>query len=314
VIERITENECAGAQLKETPMLIGMWSPGDTTWVEYPGPGRSQLQPTTAVQIGSLTTSYLVPQLLAELEDAGLSLESVAIPVVDDEGQTIREITYRQLLLHHSDLPSYAAKADESELDQLLGMNRALVNQDPASIKHRYKFDHWNYVLASTALRSTSAMRNDLRPNELAFTDKLSDSLRQALLTTTTARALVPQERTASTLFAASTAGVASAMQLISLLDSLSNESFDQLVTAPTHADRPNTLVAPGWHIIKLKNGEQTFINSGKTRFFGSAVVYYPLTKTGVVIVAADSKRLDCLAMDILRNLNNNWRRVPSDE
>ena len=314
VIERITRNECAGAQLRETPMLIGLWSLTDTTWVEYPGQSMSQLKPTTAVQLGNLTTSFLVPRILQEMADEEVTLDSTAIPVRSQDGRIIRNISYADLLLHRSDLPAFNPAPGQTELDQLLAMDAALRQQDQGDVSGRYKFNHWNYVLAATALRSRVARRPDLRVRDLAYTDQLTDSLRQALLNTTLEARRAPRERDQNALFAPSTAGIASAIQLVGLLDSLARTDLTELPSSPTLPDRPQTSIVPGWHKIEVHDGKAVLINSGRTRYFGAAVAYYPYTQTGVVVVSAQGKRLDCLTMDILRNLNQNWRRTPGNE
>lgn len=315
VVERIATNECAGAGLAATPMLIALWSPGDTTWIDYPDATAARLTPDDPVQLGALTTAYLVPELLQRIGAAGLTLDDVAVPVKSERGETVRDITFRQLLLHRSDLPFVEPAVGASELDQLLAMNRALVAQSPTEVKERYRFDHWNYALADAALSGRGGDAPAARrPRDIAYTDALPDSTRRTLLALTTTRDRTPRERKPSTLFAPSTAGVASAHQLLELLGRLSRENLEALPSAPTLPDRPRTSIVPGWHRITLKNDEVVYINAGFTRFFGAAVAYYPYTQTGVVITATEGKRLDCLAMDILRNLNQNWRRTPGDE
>lgn len=310
VINQIIGNECAGSRLDGTNMLVTLWSPADTSFIQYPANVETGLTPETPVQIGGLTTSFLVPVLLAQIESLGLTLDSTAIPVYTRFGKHVRNITFGQLLTHHSNLPVYSPGNSGDALDHLLVIDDLLAKQNQEEITGKYRFTHWNYTLAAEALRSRKAGLEDLRPT-LAYSDRIPDSTK-TLLATSQARAIAPKENQHSDLFALSTAGIASTLQLISLLDSLHLSDVDQHLGLPTFKDRPNTEVIPGWYKINLKNGQHVYLNGGRTRRHSASVVYYPYTETGVIAVATDSKQLDCLVMDILRNLNENWKRKPT--
>jgi len=307
VIDKIANNECAASQLQETPLLVGLWRNGEVSYVHYPDSLSSRLKPTTDVQLGGLTASFLVPRLTEELHAANLTLDSTAIVVRSPTGSPIRNITFAQLILHVSDLPSYDPGPDGSTLDHLLALNSLLSKQDQALVRGRYRFDHWNYTLAAEALSSRVGLKDDFRHPQLAYSDALPDSILQNLAASS-AKVTAPRERQRPDLFALSTAGVASAEQLVRLVDSLSNTDLAQLPSSPTLPNRKNTAAVPGWYRIVLRDGRPFYLNSGMTRRYGAAVAYFPDTKTGVVAVAADSKRLDCLAVDILRNFNNDWK------
>ena len=319
LVGKIARNECAGAGLARTPLLVALWTPTDTTYANYPAPedraaaGDSPppLTPATPVQIGALTTSFLVPRLLGELAALGLTLDSVAIPVRRADGTPLRDITFGQLLRHRADLPVYEPPPTGTALDHLLTVDRLLREQDPSEVRGRYRFDHWNYTLAAEAIRTRKSGLPVARPRELAYNDRMPDSLRDALAVSR-ARAVAPQENQHPELFALSTAGVASTERLIALLHALDAERDTEAPSAPTTADRPNTRIGMGWFVVRLRDGRDVYLNSGQTRRHGAAVAYFPSTRTGVVVTAADSKRLDCLAMDILRNFNNDWRRQPA--
>jgi len=310
VINQIIGNECAGSRLDGTNMLVTLWSPGDTSYINYPASVATDLKPETPVQIGGLTSSFLIPVMLDQLQRLNLTLDSTAIPVYHKNGTLRRSITFSQLLLHHSDLPVYSPNSEGDALQHLLVVDDLLAKQPEKDITGTYRFTHWNYTLAAEAIRSRQSGLPQLRPT-LAYSDRLPDSTRSALARSQ-ARLIAPKENQHPELFALSTAGIASTHQLISLLDSLSLVDLDALPEAPTHKDRPNTYVVPGWHKMYLKNGEHVYLNGGRTRRHSASVVYYPYTQTGVIAVATDSKQLDCLVMDILRNFNDNWKRKPT--
>ena len=315
VIDLIVRNECAAAQLRGTPMLVALVEPGDTTYIRYPrGLDAAMLDATTPVQLGAVTASFFVPSFLEQLYAAKLTLDSVAIPVRSADGRPMREITFADLLLHRSDLPVVSLAAELSPLDQLLAVDRLLREQDPTELRGRYRYDHWNYTLAREALRTRLQGMLPLRAPALAYNDRLPDSTRAALGTTVARAADAPRERQHPELFAASTAGVASTYELIALLDSLSRADLANLPEAPTLPDRPNMTVVPGWHKLALADGRAAWLSTGRTRRHAAAVAYFPATQTGVTVVALDSKPLDCLALDILRNLNRDWKRQPASD
>jgi len=310
VINQIIGNECAGSRLDGTNMLVTLWSPYDTTYISYPEGTDIDLKPETPVQIGGLTSSFLVPVLLNQLDKLNLTLDSTAIPVYSRDGVSVRDITFGQLLTHHSDLPIYTPKQEGDALDHLLKIDDLLGKQSSKDIPNHYRFTHWNYTLAAEAIRARQDGIPELRPT-LAYSDRLTDSTRN-ILATTQQRVLAPRENQHPELFALSTAGIASTHQLISLIDSLHHSEVSSLPERSTFKDRPKTKVIPGWFKYYLKNGQHVYLNGGRTRRHSASVVYYPYTQTGVIAVATDSKQLDCLVMDILRNLNENWKRKPA--
>ncbi len=312
VVRRVASNECVMSDLKDAPLLLGLWDNGVVRYIQYPD-STYGLTPATPVQIGSLTASFLVPRMLQRIESLGLTLDSAAIEVRNDSGDYLRTITYKQLLLHSSDLPIYEPGPEGEALDHLLAINYLLANQDQQKVQGKYRFDHWNYTLAAEALSSRAGGLQDLRPKQLAYTDQLPDSVRSALAATR-ARVVAPHERQRPDLFALSTAGVASVDDLLQLVDSLSRADLEAMPVSHTVPDREQTRVIPGWYQLGLQRGTHVYVNSGITRRYGAAVAYYPHTQTAVVAVCADSKRLDCLVVDILRNLNTNWQRQAKDE
>ncbi|MFK8055534.1 MAG: hypothetical protein AB8F78_05385 [Saprospiraceae bacterium] len=310
VINQIIGNECASSRLDDTHMLVTLWSPKDTTFINYPAETKTGLSPETPVQIGGLTSSFLVPVMLNKLYSLGLSLDSTAIPVYTRAGRHVRNISFGQLLTHHSNLPVYSPSNDGDALNHLLVLDDLLGKQPKEEITNEYRFTHWNYTLAAEAIRAKQNGIPELRPT-LAYSDRLPDSVRTALAVTQ-ARVRAPRENQHPDLFALSTAGIASTHELIALLDSLHTSEVGSLQALNTFKDRPNTKVIPGWYKISLKNGQHVYLNGGRTRRHSASMVYYPYTETGVIAVATDSKQLDCLVMDILRNLNENWKRKPS--
>ena len=218
VIQLVLRNECQDSGLDNSPMLLTLWSAEDTVYIPYRQPDSLQIEPGTPVQLGALTASFLVPGILERMENAGLTMESVAIPVRKPDGSFVRDITYGQLLQHHSDLPVFEPTPEGSLLDQLLMMNELLENQNPAEWRSRYRYDNWNYALAIAALQSSYPERIDLRNERIEYADQLPDSIRAALLSSVAKP--IPNEAQRADLFAVSTGGVADTYTLIGLLDS----------------------------------------------------------------------------------------------
>jgi len=312
VINQIIGNECAGSRLDGTTLLVTLWTPDKKSHIYYPEDAEIELRPETDVQIGGLTSSFFVPKVLVQLEQLGLSLDSTAIAVQSKAGHLMRNITYGQLLMHHSDLPVYAPRNEGEALSHLLILNDLLVRQAPNELTGKFRFTHWNYTLAAEAIRSAYKGKPDLRAR-LAYSDRLPDSVK-INLAETQARIQAPIKNQHPALFALSTAGIASTNDLVGLLDSLNRSTVADLPEQPTFTSRPRTKVIPGWYKIYLKNGQHVYLNGGRTRRHSASVVYYPYTQTGVIAVATDSKQLDCLVLDILRNYNDNWKRKPASD
>lgn len=310
VVNQITSNECAGSRLAETNMLITLWTPDNTSFIHFPEGSDAGLDVETPVQIGGLTTSFVVPMMLTQLYSMGLSLDSTAIPVYAKDGSLRRNITFGQLLMHHSDLPIYTPGGQGSALKHLLVIDDLLAKQPEKELKGKYHYTHWNYTLAAEAIRARQRGLPQLRP-PLAYSDRIPDSTRAALATTQ-AQLQAPKENQHPELFALSTAAIATTNDLIALLDSMSTADLDALPEQESLKSTPNTKVVPGWFKLYLKNGQHVYLNGGRTRRHSASVVYYPYTQTGVIAIATDSKSLDCLVLDILRNYNKNWKRNPT--
>ncbi len=291
-------------------MMVVFWTPDTLRYIAYPPGNPDGLDSNTLFQLGSLTTSFLVPQLVEGLTRQGLTIDSTALVAGRATGRPW-DITFRDLLLHHSGIETFDDNTAEVE-DQLSQKLSKLDQQPDPGADRAFVFDHWNYTLARMAL--ASRMRGERLPEfrdaNLSYVDRADSSVRRQLAPSEAAPT-PPAPRQATELFVASTGGMATAERLARYVRGWSPSRLDSLAFGPTSGSRPSTEITLGWYRNRLKNGEYVYTNAGRTRKHGSAVAFYPATQTGVVVLASDSKAVDCLALDLLRNLNDDWRSDP---
>ena len=310
LINIVAQNECPRSELGATPMMVVFWTPDTLRYVAYPPANADQLDSNTLFQLGTLTTSFLVPQLLDGLAARGLSLDSTALVAGRSTGSPW-EITFKDLLLHHSGITVYNDNSTTVD-DQLSQKLERIDRQPDPGTERPFAFDHWNYTLARMAIASRTRESEvpEFRSANLSYVDRADSSVRRKLAPSeATAPAVAPKQ--ATELFVASTGGMASAERMANYVRAWESPELDRLAAASTTDARPGTEITLGWYRNRLKNGEYVYTNAGRTRKHGSAVAFYPATQTGVVVLASDSKSVDCLALDLLRNLNDNWKSQP---
>lgn len=309
LIGLVASKECPQARLAQSQMLVAFLSANTTRYVRYPEGARADLDSATLFQLGSLTTAYLVPKLMFDLERAGLTLDSVALSGGELLGRPW-PITYGDLLLHHTGLPTYESPVGDDVVAQVED-KLTRIGRTPAPTERPFHFDHWNYTLARMALsKRLPDTRGDLRSEGLEYVDRANTSIRLRLAPTESTHTSTSAPKQATELFVASTGAMASADQLVALVRSMREPRLSSLAAKPT--TQLGTDITLGWYKRELKNGHSVYTNAGRTRRHGAAVAFFPHTQTGVVVMAADSKPVDCLALDLLRNLNDNWKREPA--
>ena len=309
LIGLVAGNECPQARLADTRMLVAFIGPDTTRYVDYPSGDAAVLDSATLFQLGTLTTAYLVPKLTADIERVGLTLDSVALTAGELIGRPW-SLTYGDLLLHHTGLPVFEAAPDEDVRAQV-EEKLTRIGRTPPPKERPFQFDHWNYTLVRMALSERLPdTRGDLRSDGLEYVDRADTSVRQRLAPSEARPRDEAGPRQATELFVASTGAMATAEQLVRLVLDVQHAPLERLPAKPT--TRAGTDISLGWYRSGLSNGEYVYSNAGRTRRHGAAVAFYPHTQTGVVVLAADSKPVDCLALDLLRNVNDNWKREPS--
>ena len=315
----IANNECAFAGVAASPMLIVIHDGARTSVVRYPDSATVYYADTSLFQLGSMTTLFFVPKFLQQLEEAGLTLDSVALVAGRRSGGSGRSVTYGDLLLHHSGLPNYSpdqSLAGQVQLEALLEVVAIEAGAGASkTAEANFRFDHWNYALAMFALQQRAPQQAaGFRDSRLVYVDEATDAVRQQLASSEARAGVVPVNKLATELFVYSTGGMASAAIFSELLDSLSRVDLARLPAKPTTRARPGTFISLGWYRQSVGQEQVVYTNAGRTRRHGVAVVYCPATDTGVAVLIGDSKPADCLALDILRNINYNWKRTAAHE
>ena len=314
LVNLVAKNECARAEAVTAPMLVVVRDGDSTRYIRYPDARRGWLTDTSLVQFGTLTTSFFVPAFVAELGRRGLGLDSVALVAGTRAVAGGRPISYGDLLFHRAGLPPYRASAETPAAQQLDDMIGALQRQAPTAADTDFHFDHWHYALAVWSLeqRGGGAGDDGYRSQPLRYVDR-ADSTLVAALAPSEAPSSPQRTRQATELFVLSTGGVGDAHTLSRLMDSMATVDWARLPAKPTTDSRPHVSITLGFYRQQVSSGQYVLTNAGRTRRHGAAIAYNPFTDTGVAVLIADSKPADCLALDILRNINHDWKRQPDD-
>ncbi len=303
LVSVVVRKDCARAGLRRSNLLVGWFDGADTNYVRYPDEASNPLDSSSLVQIGSATTAFYVPRFLAALDEAGMDSDSPALACTDFE------ITYERLLLHHAGLPVSGPWLERDIFGDFDLAQEAFCGSIREEDTASYRFSHWNYAVARLALEHDlgRSLAQELVTVPLSYA--LADSTRGDM--PISASEDRPAGKGPVALFGPSTAGIASAEQLLRLASPQTAELLTGYPSAPTLRQRPGVRVTYGWHSLRKPGGLRVFLATGTTRYYSATLAYSPLTATGAVVVSNSGVPVDCVALDILRNLNQNWRRKP---
>ena len=310
LLELLVAKDCSASELSAAPLLLGIWRPGDTTWIARPGSATPAPGPEDAVQVGALTTAFLAEVILDSLASAPPGLSTVALQGASRDPAIA--VTFADLLLHRSGVPAY-------DPGPPYPTDGVVVERLVAGIEEgekTYRYDLYNYGLAFRALAGVLAGGLPPRPRRLNYSDRIDSAVvRKLARTSTPLRAGADDEPPRrSDLLAVASGGIATARDLLALairLDSADRSSWPH--EAVERAPRPTEAV-PGWHRIRVSKEHWAYLAAGQTRRYGAAVAYFPGGRTAVVTVAGAGRRLDCLAFAALRNATDGWRAAPGGE
>ncbi len=87
-------------------------------------------------------------------------------------------------------------------------------------------------------------------------------------------------------------------------------ESFSQTHVQTTETDlNKNAFMAKGWHLVKNKKYYNSFLHAGATSGQRAFMGFVKETRTAVVLLSNSEYRTDGLGYQILRLINNNWKK-----
>ena len=304
MVRHIVRFACGQPELRRTPLRVVSWR-GDDTLRYNVNAGGVELTDDTPFLLGALTTAFVADRTLNLLDSLNVSPGEVALRVPRPNG-TSASITYESLLLHTSGLPVYKLN-DELDAAAHLAAFAKTLQTEPWGEVGRYKFDYWNYVLLEQALRQNGLSGGPLTDRRLSYTPSLDSASKRLLVETPPPASSAAGKRQYPELFARSSGGVASMRTLEALLERRIRAGWTDLPSA-TVDEKSELSVVPGWLRLEVRQGRTVYLALGRTRMHGVVVAYHPLTNSGAIITAAAPYALDCLALDILRNLNDDWK------
>lgn len=312
--EIILDHDCPLTTIGSSNLHITHWSLDTVYSYNYPNNNQNILTDTTLIQLGGTTTAFLAASIQNELKHKNLQLDETALTVPCNTGKS-KNITFKELLLHTSGIPFYSPDENLKPIEAMLNYDSLLTKGCNEIKKGKYQYNLWNYRLLLEVLKSKSKNTNDLRNNSILYIDQIDEKVKAKMAKTSANNTQNVKKPThIRDLFSSITGGVSTPLKLKSLLDSLSKEDLSQLPFVATQIGQSEIEAVPGWHRLPLKNDEFVYITNGKTHYFSSAVAYYPYTKTGVIVTANNMESLSCIAVNLLRNINNNWKRQPKHE
>lgn len=271
-------------------------------------------------ELGSVT-KVLTATLIAEMDRAQvLSIQDNFDALLPDinQNQDMAHYTIEDLLTHHTGLPLFPPfQSDLTNPLNALGsftLNNLLefyVSFVPET-KHTFTYSHIGYALLDPVLYQAGGRQYSelldihlLSKIAMASTSIDSDSL------------ISPGYNVAAENATPVDFGIFNAsMGLRSNMSDMLKFIRYSIVDAPVMLwqEHGNGLgkdlgIALGWHILHERRFSPIYIHTGRTLGHTAFLGIVPETKTGVVILANSATGVDDLGLEILRMINNNWKR-----
>jgi CubicO group peptidase (beta-lactamase class C family) len=126
-------------------------------------------------------------------------------------------------------------------------------------------------------------------------------------------RNIKPSTPWTATTFTGSTGVKANLLEVMTLAKSFLNTTEDMakslLEIGHMKVRNQNGYVARGWQAFPLPKDKYAYYHTGRTDGHYSFVAIKPDTQTAVVVLANSAVGADLLGINILRMMNENWRR-----
>jgi serine-type D-Ala-D-Ala carboxypeptidase/endopeptidase len=283
-------------------------------------------------EIGSVTkvfTSSLISVLVSE---GLISYSDQVNSYLPEEYQNprLKELTISDLITHQSGMPkrpSYFGRKEKDfqnpyehySVSDLLRFYRDYIPEQKA-----FEYSHTNYALLEIIINKvTSKSYQDaltakiFRPLDMSNSFVDFSEKKENVTIAGYSRALKPVQPWTFSAFKASEGIKSSACDMVKFIRANMNFPSSGLESIFKHNFNPpinssfNTQlsVATGWHLIHM-NQFYIATHTGKTSGHCAFVCMVRETKTAVVILTNSSLGTEDLAMQILRMINYNWKRI----
>jgi len=341
-IEKMIDYD-SSIEFKKTPGFIVHIIDGENIYTEDFGTktinSKDTLTAQDNFQIGSLSkvfTSLLIHELAKEkivsLED---EIHTYLDPSIENE--KMLGLTIQDLLLHATNFPKTPNNFGKKEKDisnpyayytkdDLFAFYASYKKDQKKDKKIKASYSHINYALLEViAEQATQTSYEDLLQQYIFLPCQMENS--GISFSDTTLTPGYRKTRKSSTYwtfasFAASLGVYSNAQDLGILLNNYFNneefalrESMDAMasLSIPTiYNDKFHSGL--GWQVIKGQTPYDIYAMSGTTDGHNAFMAMIRETKTAVIILANSAVGTEDLGMQVLRMINNNWKRKGADE
>ena len=326
-IQKILKYEVS-IDTSETPGFIIGIVEVDTTFVIQHGLDASKsakIDKNAYYALGGLSKVYLA-LLYQDLINRNQIRDEIELQELFPSlhGTAWESVNIYQLLTHTSGIPRTLRNVNTKQVDPFEGIQLKDIFQGlhdtPSSNKSNFRYSHYNYGLLSEALKRITSMSIE----QLWMNCPPCVELRPSLIISTSKK-IIPEglnkvgELTKIKDYGdmkyslGLQASIYDLLKLIDIIRSLDESQFN--ITSEELSTGIDKTVKFSRGLYKLTGDKKytVYSHSGRSNQHSAAIHYVPETKTGVVIISNSEIGTKDLSLQVLRMVNNNWKRKRID-
>lgn len=326
-IQKILNHEVS-VDSSETPGFIIGIVDVDTTFIVANGLDArrsSKIDKNAYYSLGGLSKVYLA-FLYQDLINKNQIRDEIELQEVFPSlyGTPWGPVNIYQLLTHTSGIPRTLRKVNTNQVDPFEGIQLMDILQGlhdtPSTNRSNFVYSHYNYGLLSDALERITSMSieqlwmncppcSELRPSLIISTNEkiISEGLNMH-------GELTKLKDYGDMKYSLGLkASIYDLMKLVDRIRTLDDNQFN--ITSEELSTGIDKTVKFSRGLYKL-TGERkysVYSHSGRTNQHSAAIHYVPQTRTGVVIISNSEIGTKDLSLQVLRMVNNNWKRKRID-
>lgn len=306
---------------KETPGFVVSMIDHDSVY--YFSFGKRSLEDDSSIKYDDVFelggTTKMISGLVFERikEDYNLDLYTSINTYLPIKNPTFNHCSLIQLLTHTSGLPKYIpgwGALEKITEDPYSSFNQSDLEAFYSTFKldrsdtNQYLYSHLNYILLDWVLRNTT--NKTLQDHTLSI---LNLDIHHKPTVPGYTKSMKVATAWNSNLFFGSLGATSNLMDITKickgLLSKNNSRSHSFFEIKEMKVRNKSGYVAKGMQVIPIGKNNYMYFHTGRTEGHYSFVGLLPGTKTGVVILANSSIGADLLGVNILRMMNQNWRR-----